>query len=1278
MVLDSDLNPAGYSIIDLIGAGGTAQVYKARQHSTGQSVALKVVSDNSPGVRKRFSREISLYKNLQHPKIIRILDCGETAGGFPFVALEYLTGETLDQYLIRHGCLGFETTIYIMSQVLDAIIFFHSEGIVHRDIKPSNILIVEGHSGLDVKIFDFGSGARTLDTQSEEYLQITTQWSVPATAAYTAPEQLRGAAPDVRSDIYAWALVFVECLIGKPLVSVSSTIEAVHKQLINHDISLPLSISSHPVGGLLRRALKKQTEYRLANAQLVWNELQSLKAKVLPPLPVLEEADIPDAERGYQALTEVLPETYHTRRDIAALCISIDVASIGESRADPEDVVAIQDLYLNRCADFAARYSGTAVDYFSNCVLITFGYPESSYNVVHSALQTTHNIISQLLGDGPENNDLYVSFRAGIDIGPAVIGADGAPRGILINNAQLLCQYAAAGSALVSEHLISANKKKRLNFNFESVDYVTNSSTLKAAPFVTDYSLPGTGLLDFCGRTEELGLLYDFWKNQAENTGKMLIVNGESGIGKSRLVNEFSSALSSNGVITLRINCWEEKRNIPLHPVFELIFGYLDVPFDQNKLNQYDLATTKRLRKFCQTYYEKHEDLLAIIASWAGISLSIMPELPQYSALQQRMLIINSVEAWLRSISSASRILIVVEDIHWADPTTLEFIRHILTSGLDNITLVANSREKIREPVSSGLYEMLFLGPLSRDDIHELICGRVGNDNVSEQLTDKIVSTSDGVPIYVEEMVDYFVTHEESPENIPFTFKEILGRKLKSLGASARTIKLASCVGRTFSLALLATASSMAFADIELQLQQMVAERLVVPMSDSSTEVYCFRHMMIHDVIQQSMTRAEKLETHAAIASALSQSRAFENEHQQLALHYAAAEEYMPAVHHGISAAQQALSMAANEDAEILATQAMKWAVELPDTRKLQAELALNDILTQSRMLKAGWADEGVRASAEYSLALLDKLDSVANDDHYASIWSLAIYYHVAGERKTTARLASQLVDEAQNNSEVLYCNALGLRGQAAFIDGEFEYAQSCFQQALEIYEPEAHRAQLTPSGLDTKVWSLSQLATMFWLTGSYQRSIVTSMEALQWARKLKHVPSFGIALMYRGILCHIAGVKPEALQASKALLELAQEYDLPAYMGYATVQHAWATSDEATLSGILASLRQMGCQLGMSQFDSLLADIYYENGQIEEAISCLEQCMDYAKRTGEKYYLGELTRKFNYVKAAKDSVGDGGVISDVAGVMSAMNHPVYNIAHSSFRLPDGFLELSS
>ncbi|HLO95905.1 MAG TPA: serine/threonine-protein kinase, partial [Burkholderiaceae bacterium] len=207
----------GYESLGLLGRGGSGAVYKALQVSTGQVVALKFphADPRQDGriacqLRHRLHHEMRLCATLHHPHIVRLVDQGLAQDGQPFCAFEYVPGDTLSEHLRRHGALPITEATALMERLLDALVWLHARRITHRDLKPQNVMVFSSGASLHPKVLDFGIAACLHDPGA--------CGAGSGTPAYCAPEQLRGQPPAPQADLYAWALLFLECLQGRPVL----------------------------------------------------------------------------------------------------------------------------------------------------------------------------------------------------------------------------------------------------------------------------------------------------------------------------------------------------------------------------------------------------------------------------------------------------------------------------------------------------------------------------------------------------------------------------------------------------------------------------------------------------------------------------------------------------------------------------------------------------------------------------------------------------------------------------------------------------------------------------------------------------------------------------------------------------------------------------------------------------------------------------------------------------------------------------------------------------
>ncbi|MCI5070291.1 protein kinase [Acidovorax sp.] len=383
----------GYQSLGLLGQGASGQIFKARQRSTGQFVAIKIPSTpaardpaNRRRVHQRLHQETRVLALLQHIHVVRLIDKGLAREGVPFAVLEYVAGETLREFLQRQGKLSLPDTAGLMAQVLDALAFFHAHHIVHRDLKPENVMVVSSGTTLHAKVLDFGLASHRGEPQ------FTT--GAEGTPAYCAPEQLRGEACGPATDIYAWALMFVECLSSRPSIQGSSLTEVLQRQMSMDAVPLPEELQDTPLGALLQQALQKDVQLRTSDAVQLYGDLARCLAHAAPPRrpsPVARSIPAAHAASG-QALRATMdslerprPRT-HAAPSRAILCLTLRLYPARDASLALSDLQDIREQQLRWCANAVQSGQGHGAGTLGDCMLFHFEQgPSSAQNLQQAA-----------------------------------------------------------------------------------------------------------------------------------------------------------------------------------------------------------------------------------------------------------------------------------------------------------------------------------------------------------------------------------------------------------------------------------------------------------------------------------------------------------------------------------------------------------------------------------------------------------------------------------------------------------------------------------------------------------------------------------------------------------------------------------------------------------------------------------------------------------------------------------------------------------------------------
>ena len=384
----SDLS--GYSPIELICYGTSGAVYRARQRSTGRDVAVKLFHpDKGPAYRAQLRHCVRNWSVPSHPHIACLIDAGRTAVGRFYTIAEYVPGETLRRYLIKNGALSSVFAATIMAQLLDALASLHASGIIHRDIKPENILLTATGARTNVKLIDFSITART--AQRGRWKDAI--WGTPA---YCSPEQLRGEPPDPAADLYAWGLVFLECLTGVAAVPNLLPADVIGFHLSAETVSLPWVLRGHNLEPLLREVLAKDGQSRASDAVALHARLQNYL-----------NAENAVADAPAMIPPEGAPERWHAA---SVLCVSTALVPLSHCDSDVAVLARLQEEQRQSCLQVLQNGGGRLIGTIDHRLLFHFGGADRDEGLWRAALTW-----GELRSDFTRRNRL-LEIRYGISV----------------------------------------------------------------------------------------------------------------------------------------------------------------------------------------------------------------------------------------------------------------------------------------------------------------------------------------------------------------------------------------------------------------------------------------------------------------------------------------------------------------------------------------------------------------------------------------------------------------------------------------------------------------------------------------------------------------------------------------------------------------------------------------------------------------------------------------------------------------------------------------------
>ena len=1213
-----------YKLITKVGEGGFGRVYKAIDLKTDQILAIKILNlstesnpEKQARLRLRFQREIQLCSQLNHPNIIKLLDHGETSTGQFFAAFEYVDGVPLSKYIRVEGKLSVESTINIMMQVLDALNHAHKKGIVHRDIKPANIMLCRQGLAHQVKVLDFGIGTLTQEFRQQSFETITITQESLGTPSYSAPEQLRGEPPTAKTDLYVWALVFIECLTGEPAISGSSVAAIFQQQLSKSSVPIPPFLANHPLGTLLNKALNKNLVDRIEDSKWLFEQLEKTHvADIVVPQAV------PDRDPDEQSTLVVSPTTLGAERKfITVLAICIHCEFDAESQ-DLEVINTLQRDQINIAIDCAARFGAMHVGTLGDTLLFYFGFPQANDNAARLAARTALQINSQISQRNRYEAcpSLEFSLHAGLHSGVVTAYGTDAPEGYTANYALWLARNANKQQILCSRD-IEAKLSDYIEFSDHPIGKERGTFEILGERVEEAIGFLRTSQRNdhFVGRSNSLKDL-----RMEHGLASYFLLEGEAGIGKSRTILEFTNQQKWPYLVQ---QCLPENQYTGLQPILALLRSHLGVSTDEDtsQLIQALLEGAQGI--------EKHHSI-PVMLTWMGLGIPEGYTPPIMPANDMKQVLFQTL-AYLFSITKNDENLIyVVEDLHWADSITLEFFNLLPTLKFTSQWIVS-SRKTTSEELTN--WKKVQLGAFEKDDTKKLVINIFQPDVPSEDLIELVFERCNGNPLFVEEFCQQLkdkdllatingklnLVSDSSQLNIPSSLQDLLQYKLDSLSRGKETAQLASTIGKAFDLAVLSSASPLSIDQIQADINELSSADLIFVQRMVQGDTYYFKHALIKEAAYHSMPPEIKCTQHLAVARAIEDQEALDRE-ELLAHHYFVGEDFVSAVKYSKLSAQRAMSKSAYLQAIHFGDQSIKSFSHI--SASAEEELETLQTLSVAHMLTSGWASASVEAIQKRTRELLPALKTESKELKFGTHWSLATFNDVRGNhRQTHFEIENAL--ELTSGDEGKEAALIALRGHTRWMQGQVQAAINDCRRALDLYDDSKHQNHAAVFGHDTKVFALSVLAILQAFLGKESESEHLCQLAIEHSESLHSLHSVCMAKSYLCACYWVLKNRQGVLDTAKDVLDICEREHLSNWVGVTNIQVAWATDDTSTADQAVSMLKAIGATQLQGIFNSIVAETMIRNHDANAALKRVEDGIVQSKEVGDYMFLPELFR---------------------------------------------------
>jgi TOMM system kinase/cyclase fusion protein len=998
---------------------------------------------------------------------------------------------------------------------------------------------------------------------------------------------------------------------------------------------------------------------------LVWTgDASTPSESVASPPPQQEELLAAPHTRVASPAAAPLPDA--ERRQLTVLFCDLVDSTVLARQLDPEDLRAVVRAYQDTCAKVIARFEGHIAQYLGDGLLVYFGYPWAHEDDAQRAVRAGLGMVEalgQLNTHLRQERGVELAVRLGIHTGLVVVGEVGGgtrQEQLALGETPNLAAR-LQGLAVPNTVVISAATLPLLGGFFACQSL--GASLLKgfAQPLEVYHVLSesmarsrleaigSTSLTPLVGREQEAALLLARWAQVKDGFGQVVLLSGEAGIGKSRLVQVLQEHVASEPPAWLTpCQCSPYYRNTALYPMIDLL-ERVALHFEREESSQHKLS---KLEGFLVQYGLPLAETVPLFAALLSLPLGADYAPLTGSPAQQKQQTLHALLTMLLRIAAQQPVLFVMEDLHWVDPTTLELLSLLVDQGpTARILVLLTFRPDFPLPWTgrSHLTQMA-LHRLPRQQVAEMTDRVAHGKALPPEVVEQIVAKTDGVPLFVEELTKmvlesgllqeregrYELTGPLPPLAIPTTLHDSLMARLDRLATVKSLAQLGATLGRAFSYALLQAVSPWDEDTVRRGLSQLVAAEFLYQQGLPPQATYRFKHALIQDAAYQSLLRSTRQQYHQLIAQVLEAQfpETATTQPELLAQHYTEAGLNAQAIPYWQQAGQRANQRSAHAEAMAYLGTGLELLKSLPDTpERAQQELGLQVALGPALMAARGFAAPEVLHAYARARELCQQVGETT--EIFPVLWGLWRFYFVRAEHQTARELAEQCLNLAQRVQDpaLLLVAHHAVGGTACFL-GEVALARAHLEQGLALYDPQEHHMLAFRYGHDFKIWCLSYVAWPLWLLGYPDQALTRSKEAITLAQELSHPISLAAALAYAAWLHHARRDAAAAQECAETAIMLSNERGFVQYMAIGRPLRGWALAMQeqgeegiAQLHQGLAAVRAVGSGLDWPRFLLLLAEAYGSMRQPEAGLSAVTEALATVHKTEERWWEAELHR---------------------------------------------------
>jgi predicted ATPase/class 3 adenylate cyclase len=942
------------------------------------------------------------------------------------------------------------------------------------------------------------------------------------------------------------------------------------------------------------------------------------------------------------------------RRQLTVLFSDLVGSTAMASRLDPEDWREVVSAYQEACSEVIERFGGYVAQYLGDGLVVYFGFPKAHEDDALRATRAGLGIVDALAALEPKlaRHGVKLAARIGVHTGTVVVGEVGSSArretlalGDTTNLAARLQEVARPNTVV-----LSATTFRIVRSHFVTEECGTHSlkgittpvSVYRAVRPVRVRSTTADGVDSaigpLLGREEELARLLSVWQRVKEHRGQTVLISGEAGIGKSRLSFAFRQKISDEPLTWLECRASAHTVDTALYPIVTLqedafAFGAYAKPEQK----------TAQIERALEQVGMPPGEHLPLFAALHSLPLPQRYPSRELTPEAQRRRTLESLVEWFLRLGREQPVVVLIEDLHWVDPTTLELIGRLVERSAGHRVLLVITERPGLPPAWQNAENVtrIVLARLGPAHATELARSLKIARSLPDDLVKEIVSRSDGVPLFVEELARTVAEAELAGRGqrdkrpvVPSTLQDSLMARLDQLGPVKEVAQLCATVGREFSFPLLRATSPLAEDELRAALERLVTSQLLSRRGDPP--VYSFKHALIQEQAYDSLLKTTRQNHHKKIAEALS--TAFPEiataQPELLAHHYDRAGAFAEAVANWLSAGQRSLGRSANVEASRQLGHGLEALAHLPKgPERDQQELLLLTMRGVALIGARGYA----AVEVEQAFARAREICHALGDTpHLFPVqFGLFLYYLVRGDGKSCRELMAQLEATAASAADPEYLlEAHSGRAALSYWEGKFDECHAHILRARLLFDPHKHGHHPFVYGQDPVAYGYSYGTLALFFLGYPDQARQSATKALELAARSNH------PLTIAGALSFVADLEYH-LKNAEALSDLAEKLSALAYEQGLPMWEGWAKSMQGSAmflrgeraAGIeainegLSKYRATGAEMNTSYALARLAEAYLASGHVEEGLACVDEALELVETQYDRYYEPELLR---------------------------------------------------